>query len=208
MNPGQLGRSMLWNILCDISQSLLSYSTAAIYHFSRCNWPNVLQTLLVFSQSVWLSFALLFLSKVPARTVNKHAFGLCKNLSVRQLWRFGVWEHVQVAVCVDLFSHYIFLGVHPWDKRAVQNCFHSITLSACLQHSDGLQRELCAHRAAVFALSVHNAASSIRWRLETRQSQRCGGEPRSLRDCYLSVLLEPLIRCSVTERCPIVRAEE
>lgn len=38
---------------------------------------------------------------------------------------------------------------------------------------------LHARRAAVFALSVNNAESSIRWRLGTRRSWRYGGEPRS-----------------------------
>lgn len=124
---------------------------------------------------------------------------------------FGSTSRLQ-SVWICFPTDFFFLGVHPWDKRAVQNCFHSITLSASLQHRRASKVALCCmrNRAAVFALSLNNADSSIRWRLETRHWQSCGGEPRSLWDCYLS---RPVVAFNllwvVTERWPTpLTAEE
>ena len=47
----------------------------------------------------------------------------------------------------------------------------------------------CVRTTLLCLLFLLIMQSSIRWRLETRQSQHYGGKPRSLWDCHLSVLL-------------------
>lgn len=75
-----------------------------------------------------------------------------------------------------------FLGVHPCDKSSAElfSFHHFVSFPSTLRWASKVALCCVRNRAAVFALSLNNAESSIWRRLETRHLQSSGGEPRSL----------------------------
>lgn len=116
---------------CYVTHSMLFQVSAFTFDSCRPNFGGVLTEL------TEQSFTLVFLSKAPASTLNKHGFG-SKCTASGEIQCLGACPGC--SPCGFGFRLGFFLGVHPCDKRAARNCFHSITLSVSLQHSDGLQR--------------------------------------------------------------------